>query len=76
MMSVEVEENHGVWMGDHTLTDEEHRLIERDKEKLETCIHCGECESRCPYDLPMQELLPKAMQSLWDRMESRSIPQP
>ena len=128
MMSVaEVEENIGVWMGDHTLTDEEHTLIERDKErlgdqfcrscnycqpcpqgipistilrtesqvlrrmgwtesrvnsvkeakeKLETCIHCGECESRCPYSLPIQELLPKAMQSLWDRMESRSIPQP
>jgi predicted aldo/keto reductase-like oxidoreductase len=128
MMSVaEVEENIGVWMGDHTLTDEERRLIERDrerlgdqfcrscnycqpcpqgipistilrtesqvlrrmgwtesrvnsvkeaKEKLETCIHCGECESRCPYDLPIQELLPKAMQSLWDLMESRTIPEP
>jgi len=128
MMSVaEVEENIGVWMGDHTLTDEEHTLIERDKErlgdqfcrscnycqpcpqgipistilrtesqvlrrmgwtesrvnsvkeakeKLETCIHCGECESRCPYGLPIQELLPKAMQSLWDLMESRTIPEP
>ncbi|MCK4582433.1 aldo/keto reductase [Candidatus Bathyarchaeota archaeon] len=128
MMSVaEVEENYNVWMGDHTLTDEEHKLIEHDKErlgdqfcrscnycqpcpqgipistilrteaqvlrrmgwserrveavkeakeKLETCIHCGECESRCPYNLPIQELLPKAMQSLWDRMESRSIPEP
>jgi len=30
MMSVtEVEENYNVWMGGHTLTDEEHRLIER-----------------------------------------------
>jgi len=128
MMSVaEVEENINVWMGDHTLTAEERRLIERDKErlgdqfcrscnycqpcpqgipistilrtesqvlrrmgwtesrvnsvkeareKLETCIHCGECESRCPYSLPIQELLPKAMQSLWDLMESRSIPEP
>jgi predicted aldo/keto reductase-like oxidoreductase len=127
MLSVaEVEENINVWMGDHTLTDEERRLIERDKEKLgnqfcracnycqpcpqgipisnilrtestlrrtgwterrvnsvkeakeklETCIHCGQCESRCPYSLPIQELLPKAMQSLWDRMESRTIPEP
>ncbi len=128
MMSVaELEENYGVWMGDHSLTDKERRLIERDKErlgdqfcrscnycqpcpqgipistilrtesqvlrrmgwserrveavkeakeKLETCIHCGECESRCPYNLPIQELLPRAMQSLWDLMESRTIPEP
>ena len=128
MMSIaEVEENYKVWNGDHTLTDEERRLIERDKkelgdqfcrscnycqpcpqeipistilrteaqvlrrmgwserrvatvknakEKLETCIHCGECESKCPYNLPIQELLPKALQSLWDLMESRSIPEP
>jgi len=128
MMSVaEVDENYGVWMGDHTLTDEELKLIERDKErlgdkfcrscnycqpcpqsipistilrtesqvlrrmgwsdsrveevkdakmKLETCIHCGECESRCLYGLPIQELLLKAMQSLWDLMESRAIPEP
>ncbi len=128
MMSVaEVDENIGVWMGDHTLTDEERRLIERDRErlgdqfcrscnycqpcpqgipistilrtesqvlrrmgwsgrrvdavkdakmKLETCIHCGECESRCPYGLPIQKLLPEAMQSLWGLMESRTIPEP
>jgi len=128
MMSVaEVDENYEVWMGDHTLTVEERKLIARDKErlgdqfcrscnycqpcpqgipistilrtesqvlrrmgwsdrrveavkdakmKLETCIHCGECERRCPYGLPIQELLPKAMQSLWDLMESRTIPEP
>jgi hypothetical protein len=127
MRVAEVEENYSVWMGDHAFTDEERRLIERDrerlgdqfcrscnycqpcpqgipistilrtesqvlrrmgwserrveevkeaKEKLETCIHCGECESRCPYNLPIQELLPNAMQSLWGLMESRSIPEP
>ncbi len=128
MMAVaEVDENYGVWMGDHTLTDEERSLIEMDRErlgdqfcrscnycqpcpqgipistilrteaqvlrrmgwsdrrveavkdakmKLDTCIHCGECEIRCPYNLPIQELLPKAMQSLWDLMESRKIPEP
>jgi predicted aldo/keto reductase-like oxidoreductase len=128
MMSVaEVDENHGVWMGDHTLTAEEKTLIMRDKErlgdqfcrscnycqpcpqgipistilrtesqvlrrmgwsdsrvkavkdakmKLETCIHCGECESRCPYGLPIQELLPQAMQRIWDLMENRTIPEP
>jgi len=44
------------------------------KEKFDGCIHCGECESRCPYELPIQELLPRAMQSLWDHMENQTIP--
>ena len=48
--------------------------VKKAKEKLDTCIHCGDCESRCPYDLPIQELLPKAMESLWDHMENQTIP--
>ena len=126
MLSVAgVEENIKVWNGDHSLTDEEIDLIDRDKKELgdqfcrscnycqpcpqdipistilrtemqvlrrmgwsdrrvdevkraklllDTCIHCGQCESRCPYNLPIQDLLPKAMESLWNRMEDRSIP--
>jgi predicted aldo/keto reductase-like oxidoreductase len=23
----------------------------------EECIHCGECEEKCPYELPIQEML-------------------
>jgi predicted aldo/keto reductase-like oxidoreductase len=48
--------------------------VKRAKILLDTCIHCGACESRCPYGLPIQDLLPKAMESLWNRMEDRSIP--
>lgn len=25
--------------------------------RVENCIHCGQCESRCPYGLPVQKLL-------------------
>lgn len=50
------------------------RMVKSAKEKLETCIHCGLCESRCPYNLPIQELLPKAMESLWDYMENQTVP--
>ena len=51
------------------------KMVKAAKEKLDTCSHCGLCESRCPYELPIQELLPKAMESLWDRMENLSIPE-
>ena len=27
--------------------------------KIEDCIKCGKCEERCPYDLPIRELLPR-----------------
>ena len=121
----EVEENYTIWMGDHTLSEEEKKVIEKDRKelgdqfcrgceycqpcpqgipisfilrtesqflhrmgwsdsraegvknakmKLENCAHCGTCESRCPYSLPIQELLPKAMESLWNLMEDRAIP--
>ena len=28
--------------------------------KIENCIGCGACEDRCPYNLPIRELLKKA----------------
>lgn len=43
-------------------------------EKVETCIECGACESRCPYELPIIELLPEAVKSLKVHMENRTIP--
>ena len=42
--------------------------------KAETCIECGACESRCPYELPVIQLLPEAMASLKVHMENRTIP--
>jgi predicted aldo/keto reductase-like oxidoreductase len=40
-------------------------------EKAETCIQCGECESRCPYHLPIRELLLEKTASLSRLLEAR-----
>jgi predicted aldo/keto reductase-like oxidoreductase len=50
------------------------KAVKEAKEKLDTCIDCGECEDRCPYELPIRELLPQVMNSLWDHMENQTIP--
>ena len=44
------------------------------KEKADSCILCGACEERCPYHLPIRELLPEAMNRLYEHMENRTIP--
>lgn len=45
--------------------------IKEAKEKVATCIDCGECESRCPYQLPIRELLPDKIDSLERRIDTR-----
>ncbi len=43
-------------------------------DKLETCIDCGSCEARCPYDLPVRDLLQErsaSMTRLLDSVHSR-----
>lgn len=36
------------------------------KAKAKDCIECGECEERCPYDLPIREMLKKVRQCFND----------
>jgi predicted aldo/keto reductase-like oxidoreductase len=40
-------------------------------EKAESCIECGECEARCPYHLPIRQLLPERAASLTRLLETR-----
>ncbi|MBC9783973.1 aldo/keto reductase [Heliobacterium chlorum] len=34
--------------------------------RADACIECGVCESRCPYDLPIREMLKKAHEHMED----------
>jgi predicted aldo/keto reductase-like oxidoreductase len=40
-------------------------------EKARTCIECGDCEDRCPYELPIRELLQERADSLEAILEAR-----
>jgi predicted aldo/keto reductase-like oxidoreductase len=40
-------------------------------EKAESCVECGECEGRCPYHLPIRQLLPERAASLSRLLEAR-----
>jgi predicted aldo/keto reductase-like oxidoreductase len=42
--------------------------------KVDACLDCGACETRCPYQLPIRKLLPEKMDALLKRLEERSIP--
>jgi len=42
--------------------------------KVATCLDCGACETRCPYQLPIRQLLPEKMDALLRRLEEKSIP--
>jgi predicted aldo/keto reductase-like oxidoreductase len=38
-------------------------------EKASTCVKCGECEKRCPYKLPIREMLEEEVG--WYRAEKK-----
>lgn len=42
------------------------------KAKVDTCTRCGQCEERCPYELPIRDLLPKKIGSLLSLYEKHT----
>jgi predicted aldo/keto reductase-like oxidoreductase len=42
--------------------------------KVAACLDCGACETRCPYQLPIRQLLPQKMDAIMKRLEEKSIP--
>ena len=46
-------------MGDHIFTKEPRKSM---IEKARGCSECGECMTRCPYELPIPDLLKERLQ--------------
>jgi predicted aldo/keto reductase-like oxidoreductase len=40
-------------------------------EKAATCIECGECEARCPYNLPIREMI-KESYNLYEKVKAEN----
>lgn len=53
-------------------TDKLKELFKDAREKVESCIDCGECESRCPYDLPIREMFPDKMEYIERNVNDQS----
>jgi predicted aldo/keto reductase-like oxidoreductase len=56
------------------LTGWTHRLLRRIPEseaKVASCQRCGQCEEKCPYQLPIMDLLPEKMEVLLKLLASR-----
>jgi predicted aldo/keto reductase-like oxidoreductase len=49
------------------------KQLQKAIEVVPTCLKCGECESRCPYHLPITKLLPVKLASLVKRVEKRDF---
>lgn len=47
------------------------KQIPEENQKIANCLKCGDCERRCPYQLPIRELLPKKIESLMRLYESK-----
>ena len=47
------------------------RRIPESEAKVASCQRCGQCEEKCPYELPIMDLLPEKMDTLLKLLASR-----
>jgi len=47
------------------------RRIPESEAKVASCQRCGQCEEKCPYQLPIMDLLPEKMDTLLKLLASR-----
>jgi predicted aldo/keto reductase-like oxidoreductase len=40
----------------------------------ENCTDCGECEEKCPYDLPIRETMPRSVEAFEDLRRAHAGP--
>jgi predicted aldo/keto reductase-like oxidoreductase len=50
------------------------KQVDEAADKVAQCLHCGACETRCPYELPIRALLPEKMDRLRKLKATKTIP--
>jgi predicted aldo/keto reductase-like oxidoreductase len=53
------------------LTPQKEKQLQEDAKKAGECIECGTCETRCPYHLPIRELLKVKRKYIEELLEKR-----
>ncbi len=60
-----------LWPSKETLSDESiGGFMKASVESAENCIQCGECEEKCPYHLPIREMITKSI-NLYEKMKKQ-----
>jgi len=49
------------------------KLSEEPMKTAENCVQCGECTEKCPYELPIPDMISKSLEQYWNYRELHGL---